>query len=71
MHIVLLLGEFGGRCFTHSHYHYCRNAKRMPTDVTEALKEVVMTQGHLSQLASDKLLRELESCKQLQFETWN
>lgn len=43
----------------------------MPTDVTEALKEVVMTQGHLSPFASDKLLRELESCKQLQFETWN
>ena len=43
----------------------------MPTDVMEALKTVVMTQGNLSQLATDKLFKDLESCKHLQLEVWN
>lgn len=47
------------------------NAKQMPTDVMEALKTVVMTQGNLSQLATDKLFKDLESCKHLQLEVWN
>ena len=43
----------------------------MPTDVMEVLKTVVMTQGKLSQLATDKLFKDLESCKHLQLEVWN
>lgn len=43
----------------------------MPTDVMEALATVLMTHGKLSQLASDKLLKDLESCKHLQLEVWN
>jgi len=49
----------------------CRNAKRMPIDVMEALKAALMTEGKLSQSVADKLLKDLESCKRLQFETWN
>lgn len=71
MLIASLLGELTV-CYTCiitlGHY---RNAKQMPTDVIEALKAVVMTQGKLSQLASDKLFKDLESHKHLQLEIWN
>ena len=43
----------------------------MPTDVMEALEVILMTRGKLSQLASNKLLKDLESCKRLQLEIWN
>lgn len=43
----------------------------MPSDVLEALKVVVMTLGKLSQIASDKVLKDLESRKHLQFEVWS
>ena len=70
MHIALLLGELG--VYITAVIVCCySNAKQMPTDVTEALKTVVMTQGKLSQPATDKLFKDLESCKHLQLEVWN
>lgn len=71
MHIVLLLGKFGPYVDSAISSCHCRNAKRMPTDVMEALKAVVMAQGKLSQSVSDKLLKDMENHKQLQLEVWS
>lgn len=43
----------------------------MPTDVMDALQAVVMAQGKLPQVASNKVLKDLESSKHLQLEIWN
>eukprot|EP00041_Stephanoeca_diplocostata_P038621 m.1534404 g.1534404 ORF g.1534404 m.1534404 type:complete len:675 (-) comp25243_c0_seq43:5814-7838(-) len=46
----------------------CRNSKRMPVDVREALCDVITT--HSPVLHADGYVRELERTRRLQFETW-
>lgn len=46
------------------------NAKRMPIDVLEALKEVAMEHGGLSQERAEAFVKELQDSKRLQLETW-
>lgn len=55
----------------HAYCYIAGNAKQMPTDVMDALQAVVMAQGKLPQVASNKVLKDLESSKHLQLEIWN
>ncbi|XP_065917009.1 NADPH-dependent diflavin oxidoreductase 1-like isoform X2 [Dysidea avara] len=47
------------------------NAKRMPVDVVEALKSVLVKDGQLPEAETDKVLKDMEICRRLQFETWS
>lgn len=49
---------------------YCRNAKRMPIDVQDALREVCMKHGKLTQEEAAAFMKKLQDSKRLQLETW-
>ena len=46
------------------------NAKRMPTDVLEAVRGVCIRHGHLSQSQAEQFMKILERERRLQLETW-
>jgi len=50
---------------------FCSNAKRMPVDVQDALKSVLVKDGQLPENEADKMLKHMETCRRLQFETWS
>jgi len=47
------------------------NAKRMPVDVQDALKSVLVKDGQLPENEANKMLKHMEACRRLQFETWS
>ena len=49
----------------------CRNSKRMPIDVLDALKEVVSKQGNKTKDEAEQFVKMLETKKRLQLETWS
>ena len=40
-------------------------------DVVEALKSVLVKDGQLPEAETDKVLKDMEICRRLQFETWS
>ena len=46
------------------------NAKRMPTDVQDALKTVCITHGGLSETEAAAFMKHLVDTRRLQLETW-
>ena len=50
--------------------HY-RNAKRMPDDVKDAVKLVIMDCGSLTEDEAELYIRKLEQCRRYQAETWS
>jgi len=43
----------------------------MPVDVQEALKSVLVKDGRLPETEADKVFKNMEACRRLQFETWS
>jgi len=43
----------------------------MPVDVQEAIKTALVEDGRLSEVETSKMLKDMETRKRLQFETWS
>ena len=50
---------------------FFRNAKRMPDDVREALKEIIQREGEQSENKSESYLKHLEQNRRYQVEAWS
>jgi len=54
-----------------AHFYVSGSAKKMPSDVRAALKEIVQTQGNLTVEEAEEYVKQMEKIKQYQVETWN